>query len=160
MRFWRKRHDRYTGASPGSPALSLFQTHVEHLAWELDYRWITLLMKLRTITIFQFFFIGDHHWSSNVGKTINHHVFDGLYHPFMMILGMVIIVLTWLNHIINDVGHFPHRSLRFPGGRPFSRGCTTEAGKLVAKRRAQVSWWQKLAMKWRSKESNDELTLW
>ena len=38
------------------------------------------------------------------------------------------------------------------------RGCTTEAGKLAAKRRAQVSWWQKLAMKWRSKESNDELT--
>jgi len=26
----------------------------------------------------------------NVGKTlIHHHIFDGLYHPFMVILGMV-----------------------------------------------------------------------
>jgi hypothetical protein len=35
---------------------------------------------------------------TNVGKTmINHHIFDGLYHPFMVILGMV---YYGFNHII------------------------------------------------------------
>ena len=45
-------------------------------------------------------------WESNVVKTIINHPFgNGLYHPFMVMLGMLMIVLSTFVMVMFDINH-------------------------------------------------------